>query len=129
MGNLLHSSGLYDGEPLHEPAILLEGNFQKGPGGYRPLKAPGFETLVEKEKTVSLPEKSLEAVPASAAEEEERRLERGQGKCGRHNGGETVNGAAHICVPAGNKDMICAKGKFHEYYLRVQNYFDEGIVP
>ena len=120
MRNLLYRFRLHDGQPFHEPAVLLEGNLQKGPGGYRPLKAAGFETLVEKEKSVSLPEKGLEPIPASAAEEEERRLEWGQGKCGRHDGGETVNGAAHVRIAAGNKDMVCAKGKFHEYYLPIQ---------
>ena len=82
MRNLLYRFRLHDGQPFHEPAVLLEGNLQKGAGRDRPLKAPGFQTLVEKKKAISLPEKSLEAVPAPAAEEEERRLEWGQGKCG-----------------------------------------------
>ena len=63
-------------QTLHEPAVLLGCEylcFTFLPG---PLEGSGFQPLVEQHKAVTLPVQSLDPVPASAAEQEQRIGER-----------------------------------------------------
>ena len=104
---LLHGPGLFNGQPLHEPAVLLWCEFPDLIRAPRPLQLSFFKAFVEEKETVALPEQGFEPVPATAAKQEKRRLERIHLKLLGDDGTEPVNGLAHVRIATGDEDMFC----------------------
>ena len=85
-------------QAFHEPAVLLRRDllcFLAGPG---PLKAPTFQALVQEQKSVSLPQQSLDAILSPAAEQKQRLGKRIQFILPLHNTGQSVDPTAEICI-------------------------------
>ncbi len=65
-----------------------------------------FEALVEQQEARLIPEQALDAVFATAAEQEERRLVRVQMKPRDNQGGKPVDGLPHVRMATGQIDVI-----------------------
>ena len=65
-----------------------------------------FEALVEQQEARLIPEQALDAVLATAAEQEERRLVRVQMKPRNNQGSNPVDGLPHVRMATGQIDMI-----------------------
>ena len=98
---------LLDLQSLHEPAVLLWREFPDFIRGPRPLQPSFFKAFIEEQETVALPEQGLEPVPATAAKQEKRRLERIHLELLGDDGTEPVNGLAHVCIATGDEDVFC----------------------
>ena len=66
-----------------------------------------FEALVEQQKACLIPEQALDAVLATAAEQEKRRLVRVQMEARDDQGGKPIDGLPHVRMTAGQIDMLC----------------------
>lgn len=98
--------GRRDGEPFREPAELLLRDFQHVLWLIRPLVLAIFEALVEQQEACLIPEQALDAVLATAAEQEERRLVRVQMEARDNQGGKPVDGLPHVRMAAGQIDVL-----------------------
>lgn len=94
------------GEPFREPAELLLRDLQHVLWLIRPLVLAIFEALVEQQEACLIPEQALDAVFATAAEQEERRLVRVQMEPRDNQGGKPVDGLPHVCMATGQIDMF-----------------------
>ena len=65
-----------------------------------------FEALVDQQKPRLIPEQALNAVLATAAEQEKRRLVRVQMEPRDNQGGKPVDGLPHVRMATGQIDMI-----------------------
>lgn len=65
-----------------------------------------FEALVEQQKACLIPEQALDAVLATAAEQEKRRLVRVQMEPRDNQGGKPVDGLPYVRMATGQIDMI-----------------------
>ena len=65
-----------------------------------------FEALVEQQESCLIPEQALDAVLATAAEQEERRLVRGQMETRDNHGSRPVDGLPHVRMAASQIDVI-----------------------
>ena len=72
----------------------------------RPLILAIFEALVEQQKACLIPEQAIDAVFATAAEQEERRLVRVQMEPRDDQGGKPVDGLPHVRMATGQIYMI-----------------------
>ena len=104
--DLANQFGRRDGEPFREPAELLLRNLQYVFGLIRPLILAIFEALVEQQEACLIPEQALDAVLATATEQEERRLVRVQMEVRDNQGGKPVNGLPHVRMAASQIDVI-----------------------
>ena len=68
-----------------------------------------FETLVEQQEACLIPEQAFDAVFATAAEQEKCRLVRVQMEPRDDQGSKPVDGLAHVCMAAGQIDMLRRK--------------------
>ena len=95
-------------QTLHEPAVLLGCEclcFTFLPG---PLEGAGFQPLVEQHEAIALLVQSLDPVPPSAAEEEQRIAEWVQLHLLFDQGGKAVDPTAQVGVAALDEDVVCA---------------------
>ena len=104
--DLADQLGRRDGEPFREPAELLLQDLQQVLGLVRPLVPAVLESFVEQQESRLIPEQPLDAVLASAAKEEERRLVRFQMEMRYDQCGEPVDGFAHVRVAAGQINVL-----------------------
>ena len=95
-----------DGKPFREPAELLLRDLQHVLWLIRPLVLAIFETLVEQQEPCLIPEQALDAVLATATEQEERRLVRVQMEPRDNQGGKPVDGFPHVRMAAGQIDVL-----------------------
>ena len=65
-----------------------------------------FEALVEQQEARLIPEQALDAVLATTAEQEKRRLVRVQMEPRDNQGGKPVDGLPHVRMATGQIDMI-----------------------
>ena len=65
-----------------------------------------FEALVEQQEACLIPEQALDAVFATTAEQEKRRLVRVQMEPRDNQGGKPVDGLPHVCMAASQIDMF-----------------------
>lgn len=72
----------------------------------RPLILAIFEALVEQQKACLIPEQALDAVLATATEQEECRLVRVQMEPRDDQGGKPVDGLPHVRMATGQIDVI-----------------------
>ena len=98
--------GRRDGEPLREPAKLLLRDLQHVLWLIRPLVLAIFKALVEQQEACLIPEQALDAVLATTAEQEKRRLVRVQMEPRDNQGGKPVDGLPHVCMAASQIDMF-----------------------
>ena len=104
--DLADQLGRRDGEPFREPAELLLRDLQHVLWLIWPLLLAIFEALVEQQEACLIPEQALDAVLATAAEQEERRLVRVQMEPRDDQGGKPVDGLPHVCMAASQIDMF-----------------------
>ena len=104
--DLADQLGRRDGEPFREPAELLLRDLQHVLWLIRPLLLAIFEALVEQQEACLIPEQALDAVLATATEQEERRLVRVQMEVRDNQGGKPVNGLPHVRMAASQIDVI-----------------------
>ena len=97
---------LVDLQSFHEPAVLLRSQFSCFRFTARPLKRPGFQTLIQQNKSVSFPVQRLDAISPSAAEEKQRIGKGIQPELLLNDVGKPIYPATQICVAAGNIDLI-----------------------
>lgn len=98
--------GQRDGEPLREPAELLLRDLQHVLWLIWPLLLAIFEALVEQQEACLIPEQALDAVLATATEQEECRLVRVQMEPRDDQGSKPVDGLPHVRMATGQIDMI-----------------------
>ena len=98
--------GRRDGEPFREPAKLLLRDLQHVLWLIRPLVLAIFEALVEQQEACLIPEQALDAVFATAAEQEKRRLVRVQMEPRDDQSGKPVDGLPHVRMATGQIDVI-----------------------
>ena len=103
----MHGPGLFNGQPLHEPAVLLWREFSDFIRYPWPMQPSFFKAFVEEQETVTLPEQGLEPVPATAAKQEKRKLEWIHLELLDDDGTEPVNGFTHVRIATGDEDMFC----------------------
>ena len=72
----------------------------------RPLVLAIFEALVEQQEACLIPEQALDAVLATTAKQEKRRLVRVQMEPRDNQGSKPVDGLPHVRMAAGQIDMI-----------------------
>lgn len=111
---------LVDTQPLHKPAVLLGSQrfgFTFFPG---PLEAAGFQSLVQQHKAVAFPVQRLDAVPVSAAKQEQRICKRIQVKLLLNLRRQTVDPAAQVCVDAGNINPV-SSGKVDQHDFKIRS--------
>lgn len=94
--------GLNDAQTFHEPTILLWSKLLYFFTGTRPLVSSVLQTLVQQNKSISIPEQGLEPVAPFAAEQKDRLLTRIQLELLPYLRCQPVDSAARICVSAGN---------------------------
>lgn len=104
--DLADQFGRRDGEPFREPAELLLRDLQNVLWLIRPLVLTIFEALVEQQETCLIPEQALDAVLATATEQEERLLMRVQMEPRDNQGGKPVDGLPHVRMAAGQIDVL-----------------------
>ena len=104
--DLADQFGRRDSEPLREPAELLLRNLQYVFGLIRPLVLAIFEALVEQQEACLIPEQALDAVLATTAEQEKRRLVRVQMEPRDNQGGKPVDGLPHVRMATGQIDVL-----------------------
>lgn len=104
--DLADQLGRRDGEPFREPAELLLRDLQHVLWLIRPLLLAIFEALVEQQEACLIPEQALDAVLATATEQEERRLVRGQMETRDNHGSKPVDRLPHVRMAAGQIDVF-----------------------
>ena len=94
-------------EALHEPSVLLRRHLPDLINISRPPEFSGFKSFVQKQKSVSLPEKSFQSVFFPPAEKEKRVCpERIKIELVSHQRCKTIYTIPEICIPAGNVDVL-----------------------
>ena len=104
--DLADQLGRRDGEPFREPAELLLRDLQHVLWLIRPLVLAIFEALVEQQKPCLIPEQALDAVLATAAEQEKCRLVRVQMEARDDQSGKPVDGLPHVRMATGQIDVL-----------------------
>ena len=111
--------GLVNAQALHEQAVLLgcqRSGFTFFPG---PLEAAGLQPLVQQHKAIAFPVQRLNAIPASAARQEQGVGEWVQIELLLNHGGQTVNAAPQVGITAGNIHPVSAgKVTQHDFKIR-----------
>lgn len=103
---MLDCRWLFDVQTLHQPCELLPGKGLYFGRFSRPSKTSGFQSLVQKNKSVTFPKKDLDPVTLSAAKEKDTPRERIQMELALHHRCQSVNGFSHICPAADNVDVL-----------------------
>lgn len=96
---------LLDAQALHEPAILLQRQLPRFISVSGPLKAATFQSLVQKEKAISLPVQRLDPIPSSATEQKQCVCKWIQLKLLLDHDRQTVNAPAKVGISAGNVNL------------------------
>jgi len=92
---------LLDLQTFHQPAELLWGQIQDFLFCPRPLEATVRKALIQKEESVSFPDKAFDPVGPASAEKEQDILVKWMALCVFvHDGRKTFNPGAEIRVPA-----------------------------
>ena len=94
-------------EPFHEPTILLRGYLLCLHCGSRPLVHAGFQTLIQKHKTILLPVQTLDTVSPAATEQKQRIGEGIQFELLLYQGGQSIYSFSKIRIAAGDIDAVC----------------------
>jgi hypothetical protein len=89
-------------QAFHEPPKLLPGDGPELIFSAGPLEPAVLQSLVQENETISFPQKGLDAVATSSAEDIQRRSERIHLEMFRYQRGKSVDGLAHVGIPAGN---------------------------
>ena len=104
--DLADQLGRRDGEPFREPAELLLRDLQHVFWLIRPLVLAIFEALVEQQEACLIPEQALDAVLATAAEQEKCRLVRVQMEPQDDQSSKPVDGLPHVRMATGQIDVL-----------------------
>ena len=104
--DLADQLGRRDGEPFREPAELLLRDLQHVLWLIRPLLLAIFEALVEQQEACLIPEQALDAVLATAAEQEKCRLVRVQMEPQDDQSSKPVDGLPHVRMATGQIDVL-----------------------
>ena len=115
----MHGPRLFNRQPLHEPAVLLWCEFPDFIRCPWPLQPSFFQAFVEEQETITLPEQGLEPVPATAAKQEKRKLERQAKRCGLSLSGYLRR------VGTGEPVAAFHSQRFHELYRQVNGLRDD----
>ena len=95
-----------DGEAFHQPSEFLRCDVFHVVGFHGPLEATIFQSLIEQDKTIPFPVQGLEAVPSFPAKEEEVVFHGVHMEVFTDDGGEAVDGLAHVGITTGDVDFV-----------------------
>lgn len=98
--------GLFNLQPLHQPAVLLWRQQFHLSFVSRPLVHSLLQPFVEEDKTIPFPVQTFNPVPPPSAKQKQRIGERVQLKLLLYHCCQTVNPFAQVCVTTGDVDLV-----------------------